>query len=96
MWNPLRWTNSGLALAKLTMWWPNRGKTPIPFSPKSIDRSGYARGTLATRPGLDAPVPELDPVEWLTMRDMMGAMNHGNSDGGMDHSQMGSRPTSAP
>lgn len=55
---------------------------------QSIDRSGYARGTLATRPGLDAPVPELDPVEWLTMRDMMGAMNHGNSDGGMDHSQM--------
>jgi CopA family copper-resistance protein len=48
---------------------------------QSMERTGYARGTLATRPGLAAPVPALDPVEWLTMGDMMGdmsGMSHGN------------------
>src|SRR3546814_3163723 len=34
---------------------------------QAIDRTGYARGTLATRAGLEAPVPALDPAEWLTM-----------------------------
>lgn len=51
---------------------------------QSMDRTGYARGTLATQQGLSAPVPTLDPVEWLTMQDMMGAMNHQE----MDHSKM--------
>lgn len=60
---------------------------------QSMDRTGYARGTLATRQGLSAPVPTLDPVEWLTMQDMMGAMNHEGmghdaSMEGMDHSNM--------
>jgi FtsP/CotA-like multicopper oxidase with cupredoxin domain len=41
---------------------------------QSMDRTGYARGTLAVREGLSAAVPELDAVEWLTMADMMGAM----------------------
>ncbi len=27
---------------------------------QSIDRSGYARGTLAPRAGMEAPVPPLD------------------------------------
>jgi len=44
---------------------------------QSMDRSGYARGTLATRAGLQAPVPVLDPVQWLTMGDMMGSMGGG-------------------
>jgi len=58
---------------------------------QSMDRSGYARGTLAPRQGLSAPVPTLDPVEWLTMADMMGAMNHqGMSNEGMNHKGMGS------
>lgn len=48
---------------------------------QSMDRTGYARGTLATRAGLAAQVPELDRPEWLTMADMMGAM----AMGGMDH-----------
>ncbi len=48
---------------------------------QAMDRTGYARGTLASRPGLVAPVPALDPVQWLTMADMMGGMDHG--DGGM-------------
>ena len=50
---------------------------------QSMDRTGYARGTLAVREGLTAPVPALDPVHWLTMTDMMGDM------GGMDHGAMG-------
>jgi len=56
---------------------------------QSMDRTGYARGTLATRAGLTAPVPPLDKPEWLTMSDMMGSMGHGgsmNNMPGMDHS----------
>jgi CopA family copper-resistance protein len=59
-----------------------------------MDRTGFARGTLAVREGLAAPVPEPDKPEWLTMTDMMGAMgggmagmNHGGS-GGMNHGGM--------
>ena len=44
---------------------------------QSIDRSGYACGFLATATGLRAPVPAPDPVQWLEMGDMMGAMDHG-------------------
>ncbi len=43
---------------------------------QTMDRSGYARGTLAIKAGLDAPVPSLDPVQWLSMSDMMGTMSH--------------------
>ncbi len=50
---------------------------------QAMDRTGYARGTLATRAGLEAPVPALDPAEWLTMADMMGAMGGGMA--GMTH-----------
>jgi CopA family copper-resistance protein len=56
---------------------------------QSMDRSGYARGTLAVAAGLTAPVPDLDPVEWLSMGDMMGAMDHSAmGHGGMNHSGM--------
>jgi FtsP/CotA-like multicopper oxidase with cupredoxin domain len=51
---------------------------------QSMDRTGYARGTLAVREGVSAAVPELDPAEWLTMADMMGAMGGGMSAGSMD------------
>ncbi|MFC3338067.1 copper resistance system multicopper oxidase [Paracandidimonas soli] len=54
---------------------------------QAMDRTGYARGTLATRAGLEAPVPALDPVEWLTMADMMGAMGGGMT--GMSHGAAG-------
>ncbi|EGS1686366.1 MAG: copper resistance system multicopper oxidase [Enterobacter cloacae] len=55
---------------------------------QSMDRSGYARGTLAVREGLTAPVPPTDPRPWLTMDDMgMGGMDHGIM-GNMDHGQM--------
>ncbi|OYW35850.1 MAG: copper resistance protein CopA [Hydrogenophilales bacterium 12-61-10] len=54
---------------------------------QSMDRSGYARGTLATRAGLSAPVPELDRIQPLTMGDMMGAMG-GSGMAGMNHGGM--------
>ncbi len=55
---------------------------------QSIDRTGYARGTLAVRAGLTAPVPAPDPRVPLTMTDMMGAMDHGAHGGmAMDHSK---------
>jgi FtsP/CotA-like multicopper oxidase with cupredoxin domain len=41
---------------------------------QSIDRSGYARATLAPREGVAAPLPPLDPRPRLAMRDMMGSM----------------------
>jgi FtsP/CotA-like multicopper oxidase with cupredoxin domain len=37
---------------------------------QSIDRSGYARGTLAPRPGMRAEVPKMDARALLTMDDM--------------------------
>ncbi|MDE2119877.1 MAG: copper resistance system multicopper oxidase [Betaproteobacteria bacterium] len=53
---------------------------------QSMDRTGYARGTLAARPGLTAPVPPMDPRQNLTMGDMMGDMSSmpGMSMPGMD------------
>lgn len=51
---------------------------------QSIDRSGYARGTLAPRTGMEADVPSVDKRIWLDMRDMMGAMT-----GGAGHAMQG-------
>ena len=45
---------------------------------QSIDRSGYARGTLAPRMGMVAEVPPLDPRAVLTLDDM--GMAHGMAD----------------
>ena len=58
---------------------------------QSMDRTGYAFGTLAVRPGLRAPVPELDPPQWLQMTDMMGGMVHGEGGHGahMGHEGQG-------
>jgi CopA family copper-resistance protein len=53
------------------------------------DRSGYARGTLATRAGLSAAVPAMDAVPKRSMADMGMAMDHGGtSHSGMDHMHM--------
>jgi FtsP/CotA-like multicopper oxidase with cupredoxin domain len=42
---------------------------------QSLDRTGYARATLAPRSGMTAPIPPLDPRPLLTMVDMgMGNM----------------------
>jgi CopA family copper-resistance protein len=58
---------------------------------QAMDRSGYARGTLAVRAGLEAPVPAVDPVQQLGMSDMMGDMDGmaGMDHLTMDHSQHG-------
>ena len=54
-----------------------RGADAFTLFAQSMDRSGYARGTLAVREGLSAPVPELDKVAYLTMADMgHGGMAH--------------------
>src|SRR6185437_6578401 len=41
------------------------------------DRSGYARGTLAPRPGMSGAIPPMDPRAPRTMVDMGMAMGHG-------------------
>jgi CopA family copper-resistance protein len=48
---------------------------------QSLDRTGFAAGTLSVREGLRAAVPDLDPRPMLTMADM--------GHGGMDHAAMG-------
>ncbi len=63
---------------------------------QSIDRSGYARGTLTPDPAMTAEIPAMDPVPDLTHTDMgmdMSGMDHsqhqmgGMDMSGMDHSQ---------
>ena len=49
---------------------------------QSIDRSGYARATLAPRLGMSAAVPPLDTRQRLAMRDMMGSMAGDSGDHG--------------
>ncbi len=45
---------------------------------QALDRSGFARATLAPRMGMSAEIPALDPVPTLTMADM--GMAHGAHD----------------
>jgi CopA family copper-resistance protein len=65
---------------------------------QSMDRTGFARGTLTSRAGMVADVPVPDEPQLLTMSDMMGAMasvgmagmpgmNHG-AQSEMDHGAM--------
>jgi CopA family copper-resistance protein len=58
---------------------------------QSMDRTGYARGTLATHAGMTAPVPALDKPVPLNMVDMMGNMDTGSDT--MDHSAHGGMGT---
>ncbi len=58
---------------------------------ESLDRSGHARGTLAPRAGMTAPVPAARPRPKRTMADMgmdHGAMDMGAGMAGMDHGAM--------
>jgi CopA family copper-resistance protein len=51
---------------------------------QALDRSGYARATLAPHPGMTTPVPSMDPRPILTMVDMgMGNMSAMGSGQGM-------------
>jgi CopA family copper-resistance protein len=54
---------------------------PYTIFAQSMDRTGYARGSLSPRPGFAADVPALDEPQWLTMADMMGAMAGGQMSG---------------
>ncbi|MCE0965202.1 copper resistance system multicopper oxidase [Pseudomonas putida] len=61
---------------------------------QSMDRTGFARGTLARAAGLQAPVPAPDPRPVLSMDDMghggmadMAGMDHSNLPG-MNHAAM--------
>ncbi len=71
---------------------PNDDRAYTLFA-QSIDRSGYARGTLAPSLGMQAEIPLVDRPVWLGMTDMMGAMggmqsmaNMGKMPSGMDMS----------
>lgn len=55
---------------------------------QSMDRTGYARGTLAPRVGMAGDVPVLDERARLTMADIMGAMA-GSSTAAMPSSMPG-------
>src|SRR5688572_18526846 len=46
------------------------GQDAFTIFAQAMDRTGFAAGTLATRAGLSAPVPEVDPRPVLTMADM--------------------------
>lgn len=56
-------------------------ETPRTLFAETMDRSGYARGTLAPRHGLVAPIPQRRRRPMLTMADMgmvHGSMKHGS------------------
>ena len=56
---------------------------------QSIDRSGFARGTLTPDPALSAAVPAMDAPPPLGHTEMgMGAMSHDSGHGAMDHGSM--------
>src|SRR5688572_19985298 len=46
------------------------GQEAFTIFAQAMDRTGFAAGTLASRAGLSAPVPEVDPRQVLTMADM--------------------------
>lgn len=64
---------------------------------ESIDRAGFAIGTLAPREGMKGEIPQSRPRALLTMADMgmsheghdMNGMDHSSNDMQMDHSSMG-------
>jgi CopA family copper-resistance protein len=71
---------------------PSAGQAYTIFA-QSIDRSGYARGTLTPRTGLTAEVPPLDPRVPLSVHDM--GMSHDMA--GMQHeSQQAAGPRFGP
>jgi CopA family copper-resistance protein len=69
------------------------GQDAFTIFAQSMDRTGYARGTLAVREGLNPPVPGLDPRPLLTMADMGhgGADHHGPATAAPDDPHAGHR-----
>jgi CopA family copper-resistance protein len=68
---------------------PESGRSYTIFA-QSMDRSGFARGTLAEGEGSEADIPDFDPQPLRTMAMMdMGDMDMSEDMEGMDHSTMG-------
>jgi CopA family copper-resistance protein len=72
---------------------------PYTLFAESMDRTGYARGTLTPRTGWNAPIPARRERQLLSMADM--GMSHGDMPGmagmsGMDHGAMPAGPPAAP
>ena len=77
---------------------PEAGEVYTIFA-QSMDRSGFARGTLAEREGAEGQIPAMDPRPVRTMADMPGMKDHSGHDmsdmagdhdmAGMDHAAMG-------
>ena len=71
---------------------------PFTIFAEALDRTGYARATLAPAEGMSGEIPPLRPRPQLTMADMgmdMGGMDHGPTPGkkekampGMDHGSL--------
>lgn len=62
------------------------------FFAQSIDRMGFARGTLAPREAMVGDIPEMDKPQWLSMSDMMGSMAMGGDMSGMQHGKSSMAP----
>ena len=73
---------------------PDDGRAYTIFA-QSMDRSGFARGTLAPRAGMIADAPAPDRPQRLTMSDMMGDMSSMQHMKGMDGT-CGAMKTNAP
>jgi FtsP/CotA-like multicopper oxidase with cupredoxin domain len=75
-----------------------RGEQAYTIFAQAQDRSGFARGTLAIRPGMSSVIPPMEPRPIRTMADMgmgdMAGMNMGRTKGmpGMDHGAMPASP----
>lgn len=64
---------------------------------ETMDRSGFASGTLAPRPGMSAPLPQRRPRPILTMADMGMGADHGMGEMGSSdqgHATMGDAASS--
>ena len=65
------------------------GQDAFTIFAQDLGRTGFVSGTLATRPGLRAPIPPIDARPLLTMADMgHGAMAGGAGHVAMDHAAM--------
>ncbi|WP_313319620.1 copper resistance system multicopper oxidase [Stenotrophomonas sp.] len=60
------------------------GQDAFTLFAQDMGRTGYACGTLATRQGLQAPIPQIDPRPLLTMSDMGHDMGSHGDHAGME------------
>jgi CopA family copper-resistance protein len=71
------------------------GQDAFTIFAQSMDRTGYAAGTLAVRAGMAAPIPDLDARQLLTMADMGHGAVHETADPHAGH-QMPPAPSTDP